>query len=66
MENKYLLTCIDQTISALRMKRTMELESPIYYGKKCEVSAFVFLVDFERYTQFKEMQTLRESLVLVR
>lgn len=43
------------------MKRTMELENPIYYGGKCEVSAFVFLVDFERYTQFKETQTPRKS-----
>lgn len=43
------------------MKRTMEVESPIYYGGKHEVSAFVFLVDFERYTRFKEIQTPKKS-----
>lgn len=43
------------------MKKTMELESPIYYGGKCELSDYVFLIDFERWTRFKEIQTPKTS-----
>lgn len=42
-------------------KRTMEFKSPIYCGGKCKVSASVFLIDFERQTKFKEIQTPKKS-----